>query len=104
MNVTLLTSAYAIEEAYRNLEQLAARERLETLVARLEIVPDIAGGELPPGVSLPEKDAPILLAAIAAGATHLITGDRAHFGAYYGRRIGSIMIQRPGDYLAAGRT
>jgi hypothetical protein len=31
--------------------------------------------ELPEGVSLPEKDVPILLAAIEARATHLLTGD-----------------------------
>lgn len=53
--------------------------------------------------SLPEKDLPILFAAIAAGATHLLTGDRAHFGAYFGRQIAQVLIQRPGDYLAARR-
>lgn len=101
-NVTLLSSAYAIEEANRNLEERDARARLETLVAAMEIVPDVAGGELPTRVILPEKDRPILLAAIAAEATHLLTGDRAHFGPYFGRRIAGVLIQRPGDYLIAG--
>jgi predicted nucleic acid-binding protein len=99
--ITLLSSPYAIEEANRNLEERDPRTRLQTLVAALEIVPDAAGGDLPTGVSLPEKDRPILLAAIAAVATHLLTGDRAHFGAYFGRRISGVLIQRPGDYLAA---
>jgi uncharacterized protein len=100
-NITLLSSPYAIEEASRNLEERDARTRLQTLVASLEIVPDVAGGDLPTGVSLPEKDLPILLAAIAAEATHLLTGDRAHFGAYFGRRIAGVLIQRPGDFLVA---
>ena len=99
-NVTLLSSPYAIEEANRNLEDRAARTRLEALVAALEIVPDLAGVDLPAGVILPEKDLPIMLAAIAAEATHLLTGDRAHFGAYFGRRIADVLIQRPGEYLA----
>jgi hypothetical protein len=54
-----------------------------------------------PGVDLPPKDQPILLAAIAAGATDLITGDRAHFGDYFGRRIAGVLIDRSGTYLAA---
>jgi hypothetical protein len=96
-NVTLLSSPYAIEEAIRNLEERAARTRLQTLVAALEIVPDVGGGDLPAGVILPEKDLPI----VCADATHLLTGDRPHFGRYYGRRIVGVLIQRPGDYLAS---
>lgn len=97
----LLSSPYAIEEARRNLDAADARERLELFVAALGIVPDVAPGELPPGVKLPTKDQPILLSAIAARATHLLTGDRAHFGVYFGRRISGVLIVRPGDYLAS---
>jgi uncharacterized protein len=102
-DVTLLSSPYAIEEANRNLEERDARTRLQTLVVALEIVPDVAGGEVPRGVILPAKDLPILLAAIAAQATHLLTGDRAHFGPYFGRRIAGVLMQRPGDYIATRR-
>jgi hypothetical protein len=55
--------------------------------------------ELPRGISLPEKDVPILLAAIEARATHLLTGDVRHFGPYFGKRIEGIMILVPGEYL-----
>lgn len=103
LGITLLSSAYAIEEANRNLGDRDAHRRLEGLVAALEVVPDIVGGTVPPSVTLPEKDLPILLAAVAARATHLLTGDRAHFGAYFERRIGGVLIQRPGDYLAGRR-
>jgi hypothetical protein len=99
--ITLLSSPYAIAEANRNLEAHDARTRLEVLVAGLEIVPDVAGGTVPTNVVLPEKDLPILLAAIAAEATHLLTGDRAHFGSYFGKRVSGVLVQRPGDYLAA---
>ena len=99
--ITLLSSRYAIEEARRNLDDVHARERLARLVTGLEVVTEVATGNLPNGVSLPEKDWPILLAAIAAEASHLLTGDRAHFGDYFGRRIAGILIQRPGDYLAS---
>lgn len=100
-HITLLSSPYAIEEANRNLDERDARTRLQTLVASLEIVSDVAGGDPPTGVSLPETDLPILLAAVAAEATHLLTGDRAHFGAYFGRRVAGVLIQRPGDFLVA---
>lgn len=98
--ISVCSSQYAIEEARRNLEESDARERLEKLIAGVEIVPDVATGRLPSGITLPEKDRPILLAAIAIGASHLLTGDRAHFGSYFGRRIGGVLVQRPGDYLA----
>lgn len=103
-HVHLLSSSYALEEARRNLAGPEARWRLEELADGLEIVADVLGGSLPEGVELPEKDRPILLTALAAGATHLLTGDRAHFGSYYGRMIAGVRIERPGEYLAsAGR-
>jgi hypothetical protein len=42
---------------------------------------------------------PIMLAAIEARATHLLTGDMRHFGAYFGKKIHDILIIPPGDYL-----
>jgi hypothetical protein len=53
-------------------------------------------------VELREKDWPILGGAVAAGATHLITGDRRDFGPYFGTEIFGVMILAPGDYLAQG--
>ena len=98
--IILISSPYAIEEARRNLDD-AGRQRLAVLVAGLENVADIATGSVPSAVDLVEKDRPILLAAIAAEATHLLTGDRAHCGALFGRRVGRVLIERPADYLRA---
>ena len=51
------------------------------------------------GVELPEKDWPILLAAMAGNCTHLITGDKKHFGAHFGNEVSGVMIELPAQYL-----
>jgi predicted nucleic acid-binding protein len=81
----LVTSHYASEEARRNLESDSQRKRLTRLMGDVELVSDVLQGDLPLGVSLPEKDRPILLAAIRARATHLLTGDKQHFARLYGK-------------------
>lgn len=96
----LLTTSYAAEEARRNLPDDAARTRLEKLLRAVDFVPDVLIGTLPDGIALPDKDRPILLSAIAASATHLITGDRVHFGPYYGHQVSGVLIERPADYIA----
>lgn len=54
---------------------------------------------MPEGVRLPPKDVPILLAAIEAGANYLLTGDKDHFGAYFGERVSEVLILRPAEFL-----
>jgi uncharacterized protein len=66
----LLSSGYAIEEARRNLETPAQRVRLTRLLGRVRLV-EPEHFTLPRGIRLPEKDLPILLAAIDGGATLL---------------------------------
>jgi hypothetical protein len=101
-DVALVTSQYAIEEARRNLIQIEQQSRLVQLTGGLETVPDeeIVGVEIA-DVDLPAKDWPILWAAIAAKATHLLTGDVRHFGPYFGQHIAGVMIMRPAAYLRA---
>lgn len=81
-DVELLTSAYAIVEADRNIRTPEQRTRLHRLVQSVEIVDEPQGRTLPAGVRLPLKDLPILLAAIESGANYLLTGDKDHFGAF----------------------
>ena len=100
--IRLLSSEYAVQEVKRNLTSDACLKRLKRLAAIMEIGPGYAAGlppEAPAIANLPEKDQPILVAAINARATHLLTGDRRHFGEFYGRRIGGVLIQSPGQYL-----
>jgi predicted nucleic acid-binding protein len=94
----LVTSAYAAEEARRNLASADQRARLEDLLARTRIVPE-SNAPVPAGVLLPEKDHPILKAAIAAGATHLVTGDVKDFGRYFGRRIAGVRFVTPAEFI-----
>ena len=99
LNATsLCTSRYALEEARVNLSEEAQRQRLKRLSTRLELF-DAAVETLPDEISLPEKDAPIMLAAIEAQATHLLTGDVRHFGKYFAKKIKGILIISPADYL-----
>ena len=98
----LLTSAYAEEEARRNLETVTQRRALDYLTARLEIVAEPGDVGLPPeAAGLRDKDRPILLAALNGRATHLITGDARDFGRYFGTRISGVLVVSPGEYLRA---
>jgi predicted nucleic acid-binding protein len=96
---TLITSRYALAEAERNLETDEQRSRLATFAKNIRFVDAVAGGLLPDGVKLVEKDVPILLAAIEAGATHLLTGDLRHFADLYGKSISGVKVLRPAEYL-----
>jgi len=97
-DVKLFSSAYALEEARVNLSGVGQRERLAELAKH--VGPAAVGtGALPKGVPLPDKDIPILLAAIGAKATHLLTGDVRQFGAYFGRTIEGVLVSLPGPYL-----
>ena len=97
-HIELCTARYALEEARINLTEEAQRRRLERLSHVLKFF-DPTPRELPRGVNLPEKDVPILLAAIEARCTHLITGDFRHFGPYFGKKISGILVLPPADYL-----
>lgn len=98
-DATLLTSGYALEEARRNLATDEQRERLARLVEDLEVVPEAGPTALPEEVQLPEKDRPILRAALRSDATHLVTGDLTHFGPYLGEEVERVRVVRPADLL-----
>ena len=101
-SVTLCSSRYALEEARINLTQDAQRRRLEKLATAIEFF-DAIPRLLPCEVTLPDKDVPIFLAAIAARATHLVTGDVHHFGRYFSKTIEGILVLPPADYLKKSR-
>jgi uncharacterized protein len=103
-SVELLSSSYAVHEARENLETSAQRGRLTRLLHRVSLVEPVHF-TLPRGVTLPEKDLPVLLAAIDGGATHLLTGDWEHFGPYFRQEIAGVLILPAAEYapLAAER-
>ena len=99
--VTLLSSPYAIEEARRNLRTTERLMRLDGLLSSITRVPAVSTPrDMRGDIELPEKDWPILGGAVAAGATHLITGDVRDFGAYFGQEVMGVLVLPPAIYLA----
>lgn len=103
----VVTSELAFEEARRN---LAARGpdrvgALDELRARTRVTGDTRiPSHLLEDVALPDKDRPILAAALAVGCTHLLTGDRRHFGALCGRTIAGVLVLTPAEYFRRRRS
>jgi hypothetical protein len=92
----MIASHYVVEEARRNLEKANQRIALEKCLSQVKLVPE-ADPEMACPVPLPEKDRPVLMAAIIARADCLVTGDLLHFGPFLGQRIQGVMICRLRD-------
>jgi len=100
----LVTSAYALEEARRNLSSGQQQAELERLCRSVEVVSVLPPqGELSILRKLPENDRPILWAAISVRATHLLSGDFKAFGRFYGQTINGVTIMPPAVYLKRHR-
>lgn len=98
----LLSCPFAAQEALTNLSSTRPGQLadLSALMTSVRLVPDPpAGATLPAGVVLPDKDKPILLAAIAGQATHFLTGDVRHFGPYFGQTIAGVLVLRPAAFI-----
>jgi len=90
-HAVLLTNTYATAEAERNIAvkqptRLAAHQKF---VATLEMVPLQT---FDPGVTLADKDRPILCGAISGGANYLLTGDKRDFGHLFGKTVRDVKI------------
>ena len=89
---------YVVEEARRNLTAKAhcGEAALAGLLERVTVVALHPSGPLPEAaLRLPEKDRPVLAAAIRSRSDALVTGDRTHFGRYYGKTLGGVAIHSP---------
>lgn len=94
----LWVDGFVVEEARRNLaaKQVGSAAALETLLAGLQV----AGLQaIDPGLTanwpLPDKDRPVLAAALKSRCEVLVTGDRAHFGQFFGSVLQGITIHSP---------
>lgn len=100
--LTLVSSMYAVEEARRNL-QVHKPSNLSVLDSLLEHMEIVAGAspikQIPGHIVLADKDAPILTAAITATCTHLLTGDKQHFGLLFGKVVEGVTILTPAEYI-----
>lgn len=92
----LVADGYVVGEARRNIDAKypAASTDLETV---LENVDTPGGAHLPDEFTseVPEKDKPVLAAAIHLGCDVLLTGDKTHFGSLYGRTLHGVQIHSP---------
>lgn len=100
-DVELVASLYVTSEARRNLadrhpDRVAV---LDDLLTQVSLVPDAVSASLPSELELSAKDVPVLLAAIDAGCTHLITGNTRHFAVLYGKTVSSVLVQTPVQFL-----
>ena len=97
----LATSHYASEEARRNLAQKFPRflAGLDSLLQGMEVVHHRP--RIPFPATLVEKDRPIFQAALACGATQLLTGDLKDFGPFMNRpeETFGIVIQTVAEFL-----
>ena len=94
----LWADGYVLEEARRNLAAKAPEglRALDAIVAEIRVAeahPADAGQRF--SVKLPEKDRPVLAAAVRLGCEALVTGDRSHFGALYGKTVAGVAIHSP---------
>ncbi len=97
----LVADGYVVGEARRNLEVKfpASMTDFGVLLSRIEISPTLSGPlrvDLEP--ALPEKDRPVLAAAIHHRCHVLLTGDKTHFGALYGRIVDGVEIHSPASF------
>ncbi len=100
-HLTLLSSSYAVAEAQVNLARTKpdAVKEVDDLLQQVLIIKVPESSTLPPEIVLVEKDRPILIAAISVKASHLLTGDRQHFGHLFGISIEGVLILPPAEYL-----
>ena len=92
----LLTSQHAVFEAQRNLFVKSPKPvaNFKKILKTVHRVSDASPNLVAKAgcFGLPENDAPILAAAVAAEADMLVTGDRKHFGHLYGTVVGRVRI------------
>ena len=94
----LCADGYVVEEARRNLSAKAPRreDELDRILRDVDVSLVHSGdAENIAVLSLPAKDRPMLAAAIRLGCGALVTGDKTHFRAFYGKTIRGVAIHTP---------
>ncbi len=104
---TLVAEEYVCTEAKRNLAAKAGAAALQDLDVILNDVElrgtkqIISVAQINEAQWLPEKDRPVLLAAMALRCDALVTGDKTHFGAGYGKSFAGVILYSPAQLALA---
>ena len=94
----LAADGYVWEEARRNiaLRYPSSLPEFTTIEKLVRAVSEYCGDEaIATTLPLRETDRPVLATAIALRCDVLITGDRSHFGALYGKEVHGVTIHSP---------
>lgn len=95
----LLASPFALDEARRNIARKnpSKTAELEQLIAQITTCREAGAEETrwARSTGIPDKDAPILAAAVQAQADILVTGDRTDFGSLYGQKLRGLEVLAP---------
>ena len=101
----LVADEYVATEARRNVDGKAGSDAaayLQALLSRIEVspvqFPTVAQADV---LWLPDKDRPVLMAAMALKCDVLVTGDRTHFGPSYGKVFDGVTIYAPAQLARA---
>jgi len=89
---------FVVAEARRNLiaKYPKAVGDLDIMVFAIGVNPFASdANSMPEVIWLPEKDRPVLASAIRLRCDALLTGDRTHFGAGYGKVFAGVTIYSP---------
>ena len=87
----VVTNLHALEEARRNL-QIKRPQHLDGLAAIQRRIAMTAAFDNRIQAQLPQEDIPVVAGASGSGCSHLWTSDRRHFGRYYGKKIGGVLV------------
>jgi predicted nucleic acid-binding protein len=103
--IRLMTSVHCRIEADANLERKRPRSvaRLGPLLVDVQLAPEPTSQQLAAARRfVPEKDAPVLAAALAVRADVLVTGDLKHFGPLMERDDLPLRVRSPRAFLLEG--
>lgn len=100
----LATSPYCLLEARKNLlrKRPEALRKLEDKLEAVTLVPEAKGAPWMESL-VPEKDIPVLAAAVAAGASVLLTGDTRHFKPLMLRQDLPLKVLTPREFILTFR-
>jgi predicted nucleic acid-binding protein len=96
--IELVTSNFVVEECRRNLPLPGQLERLVELLRPVRVFVFQQSPMLEDAPPLPQKDQHVLAAAVLARAHYLVTGDRTHFGAWYGSSVLGVRVEPPASF------